>query len=97
MTSIAALKKRLDQLNQEKAALQTKVSATARKNADARKYALGGALLKLATTDQRANAVLKQVWAMSAKDRPRVFDDTEFPLLEIRTTRPDSEVAKSDS
>ena len=51
MTSITAMKNRLSQLDLEKAALLAKVSTTARKNSDARKYALGGALLKIAATD----------------------------------------------
>ena len=75
MTSINAMKKKLSQLEAEKAAIIAKVSETTRKNVDARKYALGGALLKLATTDPRAYEVLKQAWAMGQKDKPRAFED----------------------
>jgi hypothetical protein len=79
MTSINAMKKKLSQLEAEKAAIIAKVSETTRKNVDARKYALGGALLKLATTDPRAYEVLKQAWAMGQKDKPRAFEDAECP------------------
>ena len=78
MTSINAMKKKLSQLEAEKAAIIAKVSETARKNSDARKYALGGALLKLATTDPRAYEVLKQAWAMGQKDKPRAFEDASI-------------------
>ena len=78
MTSINAMKKKLSQLEAEKAAIIAKVSETTRRNADARKYALGGALLKLAVTDQRAYEVLKQVWAMGQKDKPRAFEDASI-------------------
>lgn len=74
MTSIVAMKKKLSQLEAEKSAILAKVSATARKNSDARKYALGGALLKISLTDQKAHSVLKQVWALAQKDRPKVFE-----------------------
>ena len=52
MTSINAMKKKLSQLEAEKAAIIAKVSETTRRNADARKYALGGALLKLAVSEK---------------------------------------------
>ena len=74
MTSIVAMKKKLSQLEAEKSAILAKVSATARKNSDARKYALGGALLKISLTDQKAHSVIKQAWAIAQKDRPRVFE-----------------------
>ena len=61
----------------ESSSIIAKVSETTRKNADARKYALGGALLKLAATDPRAYEVLKQAWAMGQKDKPRAFEDVE--------------------
>ena len=79
MTSINAMKNKLSQLEAEKAAIIAKVSETTRRNADARKYALGGALLKLAVTDQRAYEVLKQAWAMGQKDKPRAFEDVGLP------------------
>ena len=82
MTSINAMKKKLSQLEAEKAAIIAKVSETARKNSDARKYALGGALLKLAVTDPRAYEVLKQAWAMGQKDKPRAFEDASIPAQE---------------
>ena len=72
---ISILEKKLSQLEAEKAAIIAKVSETERKNSDARKYALGGALLKLAATDPRAYEVLKQAWAMGQKDKPRAFED----------------------
>ena len=78
MTSINAMKKKLSQLEAEKAAIIAKVSETTRKNTDARKYALGGALLKLAATDPRAYEVLKQAWAMGQKDKPRAFEDASI-------------------
>ena len=78
MTSINAMKKKLSQLEAEKAAIIAKVSETTRRNADARKYALGGALLKLAATDPRAYEVLKQAWAMVQKDKPRAFEDASI-------------------
>jgi hypothetical protein len=78
MTSIVAMKKKLSQLEAEKSAILAKVSATARKNSDARKYALGGALLKISLTDQKAHSVLKQVWALAQKDRPRVFEGEQI-------------------
>ena len=78
MTSINAMKKKLSQLKAEKSAIIAKVSETARRNADARKYALGGALLKLAATDPRAYEVLKQAWAMAQKDKPRAFEDASI-------------------
>lgn len=74
MTSIVAMKKKLGQLEAEKSAILAKVSATTRKNSDARKYALGGTLLKISLTDQKAHSVLKQVWNIAQKDRPRVFE-----------------------
>lgn len=80
MTSITAMKKRLSQLDAEKAAILAKVSSTTRKNSDARKYALGGALLKLASTDSDAYNILKQAWAMSRKDKPRIFEEAEPPI-----------------
>lgn len=80
MTSITAMKKRLSQLDAEKAAILAKVSSTARKNSDARKYALGGALIKIAMHDARALDVLKQVWAIAKKDKPRVFEDATIPI-----------------
>ncbi|MBD9530660.1 hypothetical protein IB233_03300 [Comamonas sp. CMM01] len=73
------MKKRLSQLDKEKAALLAKVSTTARKNSDARKYALGGALLKIAATDAKAHEVLRKAWAMGQKDKPRAFDDACIP------------------
>ena len=79
MTSINAMKKKLSQLEAEKAAIIAKVSETERKNADARKYTLGGALLKLAATDPRAYDVLRQAWAMGQKDKPRAFEDVRAP------------------
>ena len=79
MTSITAMKKRLSQLDAEKAAILAKVSSTARKNSDARKYALGGALLKLSLNDKMAHAVLTKAWAMGKKDKPRAFEDTLIP------------------
>lgn len=85
MTSITALKKQLSQLEEQKVDILNKVSTTARKNADARKYALGGALLKLATTDPQASSVLKKVWATGQRDKPRAFEDAEMPSL---TTAP---------
>lgn len=78
MTSINAMKKKLSQLEAEKAAIIAKVSETTRRNSDARKYALGGALLKLAVTDPRAYEVLKQAWAMGQKDKPRAFEDASI-------------------
>ncbi len=106
MASINAMKKKLSQLEAEKAALSdtlcpcrsaflaesssiiAKVSETTRRNADARKYALGGALLKLAATDPRAYEVLKQAWAMGQKDKPRAFEDVEPPY--VQTSKPTS-------
>ncbi len=41
MMNITAMKKRLSQLDAQKAALLAQVSSTARKNSDARKYAIG--------------------------------------------------------
>lgn len=79
MTSITAMKKRLSQLDKEKAAILAKVSTTARKNSDARKYALGGALLKLAETDSVASSILKKAWAIGQRDKPRAFEDTVLP------------------
>lgn len=79
MTSILAIKKKLGQLEAEKVAILSKVSATTRKNSDARKYALGGALLKLATHDPKALHVLKDAWAMGQKDKPRAFEDAVQP------------------
>ena len=87
MTSINAMKKKLSQLEAEKAAIIAKVSETTRKNVDARKYALGGALLKLATTDPRAYEVLKQAWAMGQKDKPRAFEDASIST-QVRTGEP---------
>lgn len=78
MTSITAMKKRLSQLDAEKAAILAKVSTTTRKNADARKYALGGALLKLSATDPSAHEVLKVVWAMAKNHKPKAFEDFSF-------------------
>ena len=85
MTSISAMKKKIGQLEAEKAAMLAKVSATTRKNSDARKYALGGALLKLATTDARANEVLKEAWAMGRKDKPKAFEDAAIPTPSTQT------------
>ncbi len=82
MMNITAMKKRLSQLDAQKAALLAQVSSTARKNSDARKYAIGGALLKLATTDARANEVLRKVWALSQKDKPKAFEDASIPTIE---------------
>ena len=82
MTSISAMKKKIGQLEAEKAAILAKVSATTRKNSDARKYALGGALLKLATIDARANEVLKEAWAMGQKDKPKAFEDASLPAID---------------
>lgn len=79
MTSINAMKKKLSQLEAEKAAIIANMSETTRRNADARKYALGGALLKLAATDPKAYEVLKQAWAMGQKDKPRAFEDVGLP------------------
>ncbi len=79
MASINVLKKRMSQLDAEKAALLAKVSITARKNADTRKYSLGGALLKLATSDPGAYEVLKKAWALGEKDKPRAFEDVSIP------------------
>ncbi len=87
MTSINAMKKKISQLEAEKAAIIAKVSETTRRNADARKYALGGALLKLAVTDQRAYEVLKQAWTMSQKDKPRAFEDVQIPPLNSQTPK----------
>ena len=84
MTSINAMKKKLSQLEAEKAAIIAKVSETERKNADARKYTLGGALLKFATTDPRAYEVLKQAWAMGQKDKPRAFEDASISTQSVR-------------
>ncbi|MDN5502887.1 MAG: hypothetical protein L0H10_03550 [Comamonas sp.] len=80
MTSITAMKKRLIQLDAEKTAILAKVSTTARKNSDARKYALGGALIKIAMHDARALDVLKQAWAIAKKDKPRAFEDASIPI-----------------
>lgn len=91
MTSINAMKKKLSQLEAEKAAIIAKVSETTRRNADARKYALGGALLKLAVTDQRAYEVLKQAWAMGQKDKPRVFEDASINSLLTTNKRGNNE------
>ena len=91
MTSINAMKKKLSQLKAEKSAIIAKVSETARRNADARKYALGGALLKLAVTDQRAYEVLKQAWAMGQKDKPRVFEDASINSLLTTNKRGNNE------
>jgi hypothetical protein len=85
MTSILAMKKKLGQLEAEKVAILAKVSATTRKNSDARKYALGGALLKLATTDAKATEVLKEAWALGQKDKPRAFEDADTPPLFLVT------------
>ena len=87
MTSINAMKKKLSQLEAEKAAIIAKVSETTRKNADARKYALGGALLKLAATDPRAYEVLKQAWAMAQKDKPRAFEDANLLIQDKANQR----------
>ena len=73
------MKKKLSQLEAEKVAILAKVSTTTRKNSDARKYALGGALLKLATTDARATEVLKEAWAMGQRDKPKAFEDAIPP------------------
>lgn len=81
MTSISAMKKKLDQLEAEKTAILAKVSATTRKNSDARKYALGGALLKLAATDARANEFLKEAWKVAQKDKPKAFEDAPMVVL----------------
>ena len=79
MASIKEMKKRMSQLDAEKSALLAKVSVTARKNAAARKYSLGGALLKLATSDPGAYEVLKKAWALGEKDKPRAFEDASIP------------------
>lgn len=79
MTSIAVMKKRMNQIDAEKSALLAKVAITSRKNSDARKYALGGALLKLAATDPRAFEILKQAWSLGEKDKPRAFEDATIP------------------
>lgn len=84
MTSITAMKKRLSQLDAEKAAILARVSTTSRKNSNARKYALGGALLKLAANDIRANEVLKEAWAMGQRDKPRAFEDAIPPENSIK-------------
>ena len=63
------------------------MSETAKKNADARKYALGGALLKLAATDPRAYEVLKQAWAMGQKDKPRAFEDATILIQDKANQR----------
>ena len=78
MTNIVALKKKLAQLEAEKSAILSKVSETSRKNTSARKYAIGGALIKLAATDTKAYNVLKQVWAMGQKDKPTAFEGEEI-------------------
>lgn len=90
MTSISAMKKKLGQLEAEKAAILAKVSATTRKNSDARKYALGGALLKLATADTRANEVLKKVWAMGQQDKPKAFEDAIISTMQDEKSLPKS-------
>lgn len=78
MTNIVALKKKLAQLEAEKSAILSKVSETSRKNASARKYAIGGALIKLAVVDPKAYNVLKQVWAMGQKDKPKAFEGEQI-------------------
>lgn len=80
------MKKKIGQLEAEKAAILAKVSATTRKNSDARKYALGGALLKLASTDPQVHATLKKVWATAQHDKPRAFEDTPTvqPLMQSK-------------
>ena len=87
MTNIKTMKKKLSQLEAEKSAIIAKVSETARRNADARKYALGGALLKLAATDPRAYEVLKQAWAMAQKDKPRAFEDANLLIQDKANQR----------
>lgn len=79
MSGITALKKKLEQLDKEKSDLLTKISSTSRKNSDARKYALGGALLKLATTDPAAHRVLKMVFQIAQEARPKAFEEFELP------------------
>ena len=79
MVNIAAMRKKLAQLEAEKSSILAKVSETSRKNASARKYAIGGALIKLASTDSKAYSVLKQVWTMSQNDKPRAFDGEQIP------------------
>ncbi|WP_162244623.1 hypothetical protein [Acidovorax sp. Leaf160] len=87
MTSIIAMKKRLSQLDAEKAVILAKVSTAARKNSDARKYALGGALLKLAANDPQAHSILKKAWATAKGDKPRAFEDAQIPEL-VSITQP---------
>lgn len=79
MVNIAAMRKKLAQLEAEKSSILAKVSETSRKNASARKYAIGGALIKLASTDSKAYSVLKQVWTMSQNDKPRAFESEQIP------------------
>ncbi len=86
MTNIVAMKKKLAQLEAEKSAILAKVSATSRKNASSRKYALGGALMKIAATDARAYNVFKQVWAIGEKDKPRAFEGEQIPLPPLPAT-----------
>lgn len=88
MTSITIMKKRLSQLDAEKAALLAKMPNTARKNSDARKYALGGALLKLATTEKAAYEVLRQAWAMGQKDKPKAFEDATISSPTFPSSNP---------
>ena len=71
----------------ESSSIISKVSEPARKNSDARKYALGGALLKLAATDPRAYEVLKQAWAMAQKDKPRAFEDANLLIQDKANQR----------
>lgn len=91
MTSITAMKKRLGQLDAEKAAILARVSSTSRKNSDARKYALGGALLKLAATDQQVHSALKKAWATAQKDKPKAFEDFPAPQPPLQTKPADTQ------
>ena len=81
MTSISAMKKKIGQLEAEKAAILAKVSVTTRKNSDARKYALGGALLKLAESDKSAHDTLKMALVIAQKYKPKAFED--FKISEV--------------
>lgn len=79
MVNIATMRKKLAQLEAEKLSILAKVSETSRKNTSARKYAIGGALIKLASTDSKAYSVLKQVWSISQNDKPRAFEGEQIP------------------
>lgn len=86
MVNIATMKKKIAQLEAEKSAILAKVSETSRKNASARKYALGGALMKLAVTDSKAYNVLKQVWTLGQNDKPKAFEDEQIPAPPLTQT-----------